>query len=104
MTTDDTIESLAYAVCNTDGADGLSWREVEACEVSKNKSKDLELYYLVIVRIKFLELKCLLGNHCSVDGAHGVLHVHYGTSYDHLCKSRRSRGPAQLLHDVVLFG
>jgi hypothetical protein len=39
--TDDTIEPLAYAVCNTDGADGLSWREVEACEVSKNKSKDL---------------------------------------------------------------
>merc|ERR1712051_158139 len=32
VTTDDTIESLAYAVCNTDGADGLSWREVEACE------------------------------------------------------------------------
>merc|ERR1739838_760582 len=30
--TDDTIEPLAYAVCNTDGADGLSWREVEACE------------------------------------------------------------------------
>ena len=40
--TDDTIEPLAYAVCNTDGADGLSWAEVEACEVSKNKSKDLE--------------------------------------------------------------
>merc|ERR1711971_1169253 len=30
--TDDTIEPMAYAVCNTDGADGLSWREVEACE------------------------------------------------------------------------
>ena len=60
MITDDTIEPLAYAVCNTDGADGLSWREVEACEVSKNKSKDLELYSLVLVKIKSLELKCLL--------------------------------------------
>merc|ERR1711935_748736 len=30
--TDDTIEPLAYAVCNTDGADGLSWAEVESCE------------------------------------------------------------------------
>ena len=58
--TDDTIEPLAYAVCNTDGADGLSWAEVEACEVSKNKSKDLELYYLVLVKIKFLELKNLV--------------------------------------------
>ena len=57
--TGDTIEPLAYAVCNTDGADGLSWREVEACEVSKNKSKDLELYHLVLVKIKSLEFKCL---------------------------------------------
>merc|ERR1711971_75682 len=32
VTIDDSIEPLAYAVCNTDGADGLSWREVEACE------------------------------------------------------------------------
>ena len=37
--TDDTVEPLAYAVCNTDGVDGLSWAEVEQCEVSKNKSK-----------------------------------------------------------------
>ena len=35
--TDDTVEPLAYAVCNTDGVDGLSWAEVEQCEVSKNK-------------------------------------------------------------------
>ena len=35
--TDDTVEPLAYAVCNTDGAEGLSWAEVEQCEVSKNK-------------------------------------------------------------------
>ena len=65
--TDDTIEPLAYAVCNTDGADGLSWREVEACEVSKNKSKDLESYYFVLVKIKSLELKCYLKNtHCCL--------------------------------------
>ena len=48
--TDETIEPLAYAVCNTDGVEGLSWAEVEACEVSKNKSKDLEFYYLVLVK------------------------------------------------------
>merc|ERR1711971_95124 len=30
--TDDTIEPLAYAVCNTDGVEGLSWTEVEQCE------------------------------------------------------------------------
>ena len=41
--TDDTIEPLAYAVCNTDGVEGLSWTEVEQCEVSNNKYKDLEL-------------------------------------------------------------
>ena len=35
--TDDTVEPLAFAVCNTDGVEGLSWSEVEQCEVSKNK-------------------------------------------------------------------
>ena len=35
--TDDTVEPLAFAVCNTDGVEGLSWAEVEQCEVSKNK-------------------------------------------------------------------
>jgi hypothetical protein len=35
--TDYTIEPLAYAVCNTDGVDGLSWAEVEQCEVSKKQ-------------------------------------------------------------------
>ena len=66
--TDDTIEPMAYAVCNTDGADGLSWREVEACEVSKNKFKDLELYYLVLGKIKkSLELNAYLkSTHCCL--------------------------------------
>ena len=35
--TDDTVEPLAFAVCNTDGVEGLSWVEVEQCEVSKSK-------------------------------------------------------------------
>merc|ERR1719203_67777 len=30
--TDDTVEPLAYAVCNTDGVEGLSWPEVDLCE------------------------------------------------------------------------
>ena len=33
--TDDTVEPLAFEVCNTDGVEGLSWAEVEQCEVSK---------------------------------------------------------------------
>ena len=33
--TDDTVEPLAFAVCNTDGVKGLSWAEVDQCEVSK---------------------------------------------------------------------
>ena len=35
-----TVETLAYDVCNTDGEEGLSWAEVEDCEVSKNKFHD----------------------------------------------------------------
>ena len=54
--TDDTVEPLAYAVCNTDGVDGLSWAEVEQCEVSKNKSIDLELQYWALLKVKSLEL------------------------------------------------
>ena len=31
---DETVESMAFEICNTDGVDGLSWAEVEQCEVS----------------------------------------------------------------------
>ena len=31
------VEPIVFAVCNTDGVEGLSWAEVEQCEVSKNK-------------------------------------------------------------------
>ena len=41
--TDDTVEPLAYAVCNTDGVEGLSWAEVDLCEVSKYKYEDIKL-------------------------------------------------------------
>ena len=37
--TDDTVEPLAYAVCNTDGVEGLSWPEVDLCEVRTAKRK-----------------------------------------------------------------
>ena len=33
--TDDTVEPLAFAVCNTDGVEGLSWAEVEQCKEKK---------------------------------------------------------------------
>ena len=55
--TDDTVEPLAYAVCNTDGVEGLAWAEVEQCEVSKNKYKDLELESLACVEVKYLEVE-----------------------------------------------
>ena len=51
--TDDTVEPLAYAVCNTDGVEGLTWAEVELCEVSN--CKKMKLKYLPFV--EFLELK-----------------------------------------------
>ena len=35
--TDDTVEPLAFAVCNTDGIEGLSRPEVDQCDVSRNK-------------------------------------------------------------------
>ena len=32
---DETVESMAFEICNTDdGVDGLSWAEVEQCEVN----------------------------------------------------------------------
>ena len=34
---DDAFETLAFGVCNTDGIEGLSWDEVEHCEVSKHE-------------------------------------------------------------------
>ena len=55
--TDDTVEPLAYAVCNTDGVEGLSWAEVDLCEVSKYKYEDIKLQYLSFV--EFLELNHL---------------------------------------------
>ena len=35
--TDDAFETLAFGVCNTDGIEGLSWDEVDQCEVSKHE-------------------------------------------------------------------
>ena len=29
------VQPIVFAVCNTDGVEGLSWAEVEQCEVSK---------------------------------------------------------------------
>ena len=52
---DDTIEPLAYAVCNTDGVEGLSWAEVDLCEVSKYKYEDIRLEYLSFQEFLFLK-------------------------------------------------
>ena len=48
---DDTLETLAFGVCNTDGIQGLSWAEIEQCTVGYNstftvgsfKSRDTKL-------------------------------------------------------------
>ena len=33
VTPDDRFETLAFRVCNSDGVEGLSWAEVEQCQV-----------------------------------------------------------------------
>ena len=48
--TDDTVEPLAYAVCNTDGVEGLTWAEVELCEVS-NCKKSYKIEILTVCRV-----------------------------------------------------
>ena len=43
---DDTFETLALALCNTDEVDGLSWAEVEQCEVrEKNIPNHFTLFF-----------------------------------------------------------
>ena len=37
------VEPIVFAVCNTDGVEGLSWAEVDLCEVSKYKYEDIKL-------------------------------------------------------------
>ena len=36
------IEAQAFKVCNTDGKEGLTWLEVEACEVVNHFSHKFE--------------------------------------------------------------
>merc|ERR1712037_803704 len=37
VTTDDSFETLAFGVCNSDGVEGLSWAEVEQCQEKYRK-------------------------------------------------------------------
>ena len=53
--TDDTVEPLAYAVCNTDGVEGLSWAEVDLCEVSKIQIWKYKIGTLIFSRVSFFE-------------------------------------------------
>ena len=41
---DDKLETLAFGICNTDGIEGLSWAEVEQCQVSKGMSQGLKIW------------------------------------------------------------
>ena len=36
---------MAFGVCNTDGVEGLSWAEVEQCQVCKNEYENQLLLY-----------------------------------------------------------
>ena len=45
VTTDNSFETLAFGVCNSDGVEGLSWAEVEQCQVCKNKYDHQKLGY-----------------------------------------------------------
>ena len=75
--TDDTVEPLAFAVCNTDGVEGLSWAEVEQCEVSKNKycisensvRRNYSFLNLVLYTVTFGTLKC--GNYSREETIQG---------------------------------
>ena len=48
VTTDDSFETLAFGVCNSDGVEGLSWAEVEQCQVSKYKYDTQVLGYFAL--------------------------------------------------------
>ena len=52
--TDDSFETLAFLVCNSDGVERLSWAEVEQCQVSKNKYDNVG-----ICSSKFFKLRSL---------------------------------------------
>ena len=49
--TEDAFETLAFGVCNTDGIEGLSWDEVEQCEVSKHEY-DFQSFN-ILARLKY---------------------------------------------------
>ena len=48
VTTDDRFETLAFGVCNSDGVEGLSWAEVEKCQVINYKYDTQELGYFAL--------------------------------------------------------
>ena len=49
--TEDAFETLAFGVCNTDGIEGLSWDEVEQCEVSKHEYDFQSFGYFRTIKI-----------------------------------------------------
>ena len=53
---DDKLETLAFGVCNTDGVEGLSWAEVEQCQVCKNKYDHKKLGYFALLMVKSVKL------------------------------------------------
>jgi hypothetical protein len=42
------VQPIVFAVCNTDGDEGLSWAEVEKCEVSKKNFGIIEYFVLLV--------------------------------------------------------
>ena len=46
---DDRLEILAFGVCNTDGIEGLTWVEVDQCQVCKNKYDHQKLVYFSLL-------------------------------------------------------
>ena len=42
------VEPIVFAVCNTDGVEGLTWAEVEQCEVSKKNLGIIKHFVLLV--------------------------------------------------------
>ena len=58
--TDDSFETLALVVFNSSGVEGLSWAEVEQCQVSKYKYESYHNNWdIIFCSVKFVKLRCL---------------------------------------------
>ena len=51
----DKLGTIAFGVCNTDGVNGLSWTEIEQCQVCENKYDHRKSGYFALLVVKFIK-------------------------------------------------